>query len=754
MHEIVKQFIFTDERLSTIVKQHFDPQDPLEKAFFQLAESFMKAEPEPSLYELADVALLKGHKDLDLFVLYMAFYSGFCWARSQKTHALSIYKLGLTIDLSKCHLITRLYYFVSVDESERLIHKNAKSQILDLTILKQIPEDTPRRATLLFNVATVLSNIGRLEDIKDKLVLLDLKHDAHKYTYADAALINSIITGNAHEAQHHLISFKKLYPIDDITPMKFREDLIRILQLDFNLNMYNVDELKKYAEAYAFITEKKFDLAEKAYQESLEKSHGEYFVEAIQKFIPLHIELNRQNAGKARLLLFEIKEQNDYMLDFFRVRLALLEDEKEKASFYFQRLLANIQRYKAFGRLAFEMKFSHELENHDLLNLSKDILLGFTYPTGQLQVKKIEEDLELDDTNDVKMIGKSPQIKEILRSLTQYADLEETVYIHGETGTGKELVARALHEKSLRKNEPFLIINCGTLTDTLLESELFGHEIGSFTGAHKTRTGIFESAGKGTVFLDEFGEISHRLQVALLRVLENREIRPVGSNITKKIFCRVVVASNKDIRLAVEEKRFREDLYYRINLFDIYLPPLRERKEDIPLLLQHYINLKSTKPTVLSNSLLSTLSAYHWPGNIRELKNEMERCRIINKGKQIIDLTDFDFSRLRQSDETKNQQQNPIPTPTQTEPIVNFSSVNNDRIQGIIFRPNKADQRLEYLKRLFQEHKKLTRAQIIEILQISPSTATRNLDLLLQENFIKKVAPSKNTRSHYFLLNE
>ncbi len=341
-------------------------------------------------------------------------------------------------------------------------------------------------------------------------------------------------------------------------------------------------------------------------------------------------------------------------------------------------------------------------------------------------------------------------MQELQYLITQYANLNDTVYIHGETGTGKELVARALHESSTQKNEPFLAINCGALSDTLLESELFGHEAGSFTGAIKSRIGIFESAGKGTVLLDEFGEISPRMQVALLRVLENQEIRRIGSNQAKKIKCRILVSTNKNLLHAVNDKKFREDLYYRVNRFDIHLPPLREHKEDISILTHHYLNLDAEKghEMLLSDNLINALGDYKWPGNVRELRNEIERCRIFNKGKKVIELNDFDFSRLEPLVKTQENNKRFESKLSATE----LPLSEKDRVQQILFEAKEKSQRQETLLQLFRDYKKLTRIQIIKILKVSPSTASRDLEDLIQQNIIEKITPTKSSRSYYFIL--
>jgi transcriptional regulator with GAF, ATPase, and Fis domain len=207
---------------------------------------------------------------------------------------------------------------------------------------------------------------------------------------------------------------------------------------------------------------------------------------------------------------------------------------------------------------------------------------------------------------------------------------KSTVLVYGESGTGKELVARAIHENSSRSANKLVTVNCCALSETLLESELFGHTKGSFTGATGNKVGLFEEADGGTIFLDEIGDISLALQVKLLRVLQEGEIKPVGANFNKRVDVRVIAATNKDLELLVKENKFREDLYYRLKVLYISLPPLRERREDIPRLVDHFLRLnarRAGKPVgAVSEPALAKLCSYPWPGNIRELENAMERA--------------------------------------------------------------------------------------------------------------------------------
>jgi len=243
------------------------------------------------------------------------------------------------------------------------------------------------------------------------------------------------------------------------------------------------------------------------------------------------------------------------------------------------------------------------------------------------------------------IIGKSPAMKKVLSLTSRFADNESPVLITGDTGTGKELIAKAIHFNSRRKNKPFVIKNCGVKTETLLESELFGHIKGAFTGADRNKPGLFKQADGGTIFLDEIGEAPAPTQVAILRVLETGEIRPVGANATEYVDVRIISATNRDLSEEMADNNFRRDLFYRLNTFTIELPSLSHRRDDIPLLVHYFLKKLKIK---LNNEQLSitpealeVLSRYHWPGNIRQLENEIERAAVVNDLKGRIDVNDL-----------------------------------------------------------------------------------------------------------------
>jgi DNA-binding NtrC family response regulator len=243
-----------------------------------------------------------------------------------------------------------------------------------------------------------------------------------------------------------------------------------------------------------------------------------------------------------------------------------------------------------------------------------------------------EDAVEEEELPETEMIGSSPAMVEIYKTVDRVAETDATVIVEGETGTGKELVARLIHNMSRRRNQPFVAVDCGAIASNLLESELFGAMRGAFTGSDRDRTGVFETASRGTVLLDEIGEIDLKFQLALLRFLDTRQIRPVGAARAKEVDVRVIAATNCNLQRMVDERKFREDLWYRLNTVRIELPPLTERRSDIPLLAQFFLskyNQRYERKVKLIDSGLRALENHPWPGNIRQLQHVIERLVIL-----------------------------------------------------------------------------------------------------------------------------
>jgi formate hydrogenlyase transcriptional activator len=237
------------------------------------------------------------------------------------------------------------------------------------------------------------------------------------------------------------------------------------------------------------------------------------------------------------------------------------------------------------------------------------------------------------------LIGSSPKFRAVLENVKIVAPVTAAVLLQGETGTGKEMIARAIHDASPRRQQQIVTVNCAAIPAALLESELFGHERGAFTGAVDSRMGRFKAADRGTLFLDEIGELPIELQPKLLRVIQEHEFERLGSSQTTRVDVRIVAATNQNLEQMVAERRFRTDLYYRLNVFPITLPPLRERPEDIPLLVAHFVRVFAQRHgksiEVIPDHIMTAIENYNWPGNIRELQNFIERSVILTRGTEL-----------------------------------------------------------------------------------------------------------------------
>ncbi len=289
---------------------------------------------------------------------------------------------------------------------------------------------------------------------------------------------------------------------------------------------------------------------------------------------------------------------------------------------------------EAIKRGAFDY-ITKPFENQDLVSRVERLVEKRTEQEQRRElIREVRKHSEFDP-----IIGQSEPMLKLMATVARVAQTESTVLIYGESGTGKELIAQAIHAHSPRKNGPFVAVNCGAIPETLQESEFFGHLKGAFTGAYANHKGMFEVGDKGTVFLDEIGEMSPSAQVKLLRFLQNNEIRRIGDSMPKRVDVRLIAATNKDLRQEVAERRFREDLFYRINVVPVTAPTLRERKDDIPLLVEHFLkrfgDINGNRVRKVSRRAMSMLVNYDWPGNVRELENVVQRALAFADGEEI-----------------------------------------------------------------------------------------------------------------------
>jgi len=333
-----------------------------------------------------------------------------------------------------------------------------------------------------------------------------------------------------------------------------------------------------------------------------------------RKILFLNARRIERNSGQVKLILLSIEDATDR------------EDQKNAL----EELVDRRTRELVIARIEAEEKRKiTEAALTQVLQLKEQLFLERAY---------LQEEIKLENNHET-IIGQSDVLKNVLHKVGQIASSNTTVLVLGETGTGKELIARALHNSSLRKKRALIKVNCATLPANLIESELFGHEKGSFTGSQSRHLGRFEIADGATLFLDELGELPMELQAKLLRVLQDGEFERVGSSQTIKVDVRIIAATNRNLEKEVRNGHFREDLWYRLNIFPITVPPLRDRRDDIPLLVAFYIK-KITKRMgksieIIPEHVMNGLKEYHWPGNIRELENVLERAVINSSGPKL-----------------------------------------------------------------------------------------------------------------------
>ena len=525
-------------------------------------------------------------------------------------------------------------------------------------------------------------------------------------------------------------------------------------------------------------------------------------IDGFDEYGLIRAELAAGNQEAARRLLLNRRNLGsvNYIDDLFWTRVELLAGNRDTAVHHFSLLLAAIEKYQAQGRLEFELRLACEIAPADLVELSRKAG-DRKVQSFQLEPLTRRTAIHKKETRAFdQLIYSSSEMATVRNLILNFTKHDVPLLITGETGTGKDLIARAVHDAGSRRSKTFLAINLAAIPEMLIESELFGHKRGSFTGANLTHAGLFREAGEGTIFLDEIGEISPKLQVALLRVLETGEVRPVGSTEIYHIRCRIIAATNADLVQLANIGRFRQDLVFRLKRLEIPVPPLRNRPDDILALARHFMDLdrESGVHVILSPQLETVLCQYDWPGNVRELRNVIERMRLLNSDKLSYDVNDFPLAKalpvtqeIEQKTEYANlsatlgfspQNQNlttkitmgpklnpkaslpgsPAKSISQSGADFHFGAdaslthgrMSREQVRVFLAKERSLLRQLDHLRELFYEHEKLRVSEIIQILNISRATATRYINRLLQERLIRKVEPNASPRTHYYILKK
>ncbi|OVE76987.1 hypothetical protein BVX97_00195 [bacterium E08(2017)] len=754
-NDVIQRYISSDEQLSTILSGAESDNSPIIRALSLISKALNNDIPAKSAIIEANKVDINTSDD-DICALFLAYWAQLAYhqahaieERLEESWALLNRARALTSDRTPREIVFQLNFVES--RLLAIAGNHDKQEILLKVSLDMLHNDSPRRKLALIELAYFLALSGRLSEIDKSLNSIKSFSNSFKREWVTAVrFINFVETGNVESASalipelsrsdfqaEPMRDFQKYSTLLDILssppPLTDKESQNEILSAD----------IPDWAMALRCLLSGKIHQALR-WARIHEKSSQPYVTnQDFVSFNLLRAELAESNAEAAqRIINLRHKRGNHHYLDnLFLARIASLENDTDTASELFAQLLDFAEKHQALGRVKFELLLAEDIPRNRLFDfLTTANLIRSQKPKKGDKPQSTENPLKhIDDKGESdRIVYSTPIMSDIMESVSQFAQVEVPVLITGETGTGKELIARALHDSGPRSSKPFLAINCGAISESLLESELFGHAKGAFSGAAAAHQGLFEEAADGTIFLDEIGEITPRLQVALLRVLETNEIRPVGSSQSRRIYCRVIASTNADLQHLEQNNKFRKDLIFRLRRLVINLPALRDRSDDILLLATHFLN-SGRAPDVyatISARLAARLLSYSWPGNVRELRNTIERMRLMNSDKLYYDAEDLELP-------TGGPAAPVIPSASPLAPIPLIQ-------EGTIKKGRSRVRRLEDLRELFRQNSILTRNEIARTLDISPNTATADLKELCGEGFIEKKQPSASPRSAYF----
>jgi DNA-binding NtrC family response regulator len=641
-----------------------------------------------------------------------------------------------------------------------------------------VPQSSPRRRELVFSRMDVLARRGELSEGEEELRKLeDTIQTGLRPSAGEIALVrfvDCVQAGRTAEAEalrgriatpKGIVGFAAAEALPTLDLMLGRWDLDRPRTAEEERCWEQWPPV--WAKSTRLLWERK---PQQALELAREMEGSELTWVGFISYLLIRAELASGNGEAARRIIAMKRTQGGghYLDNLFLARVGLLAGNRAAAAEHFALVASAVERYRARGRLDFELSLACELHPTDLLDLAgrapatPSAAPAPAAAVGALSRRPGPGGTDGGDRGAERLVGQSRQIGEIRKQIRDFAAHEAAVLITGETGTGKELVARALHEESPRTAEPFLAVNCGAISESLLETELFGHERGAFTGAVRARKGLFEEAGRGTILLDEIGEIPPRLQVALLRVLETHEVRPVGCSRTRSIGCRVIAATNVNLTEMIATQRFRQDLYYRLAKLEVRMPALRERSEDILVLADLFLRRDrgDRRKPVMAEDLKEVLLAYRWPGNVRELRNEVERMRLLNSdglsyelGMLSAAIREKTNSPIRPAPEPAREPERETGQPVGRENSMKAASAPDARtVEQIIDGGRSQLRRLARSRELFRKFQVLTRIELATTLGVSHDTVTRDLKMLCAEGLIEKVLPTASPRTHYFRL--
>jgi DNA-binding NtrC family response regulator len=778
---LVDRYVTTDLPLTDILADAPQPRQPVAQALLLIEECLNGNRLARDVLRIAENVDIK-HCDPEMLMLMLCSWAELSsrLGRINESETLLHRIRALTSPALHPAILARTLVLEAfmADCSGNLTNRENKLR----AALETIPATSPRRKFIIWEICLLLARQGRGNEERNWLneMMWQCNERLPPSAVQLVQFVNAIETGSLKEAADlmpriaasspHLL-FKEAASI----PYRGYQALLQLMHGIPDSTPEPTGGMPAWITITSHLLERQPDAALALAREDATRNLHALTGSGFEAFSLVRAELAaRHPEGALRVLNLRNSKGNvHYLDDMFRARAEYLRANRRAAAECFNKALQAVDKYDAKGRLDFELRMACEIDYGDIVSLTQDAARREAKQSARRAaelsaVTQTEQAQNNAATTPEIIIGRSPAYQQLCEVIARFAPLDAPVLITGETGTGKELVARALHSASPRANEQFTALNCGSITETLLESELFGYTRGAFTGAVRDHKGLFESTGKGTLFLDEIGNISPRLQQALLRVLETSEIRPVGSSATRKVSCRIIAATNAGLEELAQHGLFRSDLLYRLQRLGIHITPLRERREDILPITRHFIDIGRPIGThaKLSNELIEALRSYQWPGNVRELRNVIERMRLLHSDKlsyndndleikfHAVNIGEKPFAATVAQHIPPPAGAQPANQPAIATPLQPDAPAPAVTMADVLQQGNSPMRRLEKLKALFTEHRKLTRNEVINVLHVSPNTATKDLKCLCEQHFIERIEPSASSRSYYFQLVE
>lgn len=782
INPIIERFVTSDTRLETILQETTEPRPVLAQASLYMQECLNGKRLAKDAVQAARSVPIKG-SDPELLVLMLSAWTELLCHIGQPAEAEILTHRIKPLMCADTHPEIRAKAMQAEAILADATGNKAKAEQIMRNIIKLLPPFSPRRKFHLWELGLFLAQQGRCVEYQSEMKELTWQcNDNFELTNVLVVqYINNVETGRTLEATQLAPQIAGCEAFRHLSRIRFTGYQTLLKLMDEHSSKWHLftrerkkDDLPIWIQVIYSLLSKDTEEALRIARLDAEKMLSSIFGSGFDSYNMIRAELaaGKKESALRLIKMRESRGNKHYLNDLFMARAELLNNNSNAASQHFAETIKAVEYYRARGRLDFELRLACELSPDAIVRLTQSAEKkahrsktsqpsAGSSPLAQKTSQPLYHKLDM-------ILGRSPEITEIRQTISRFAELDAPVLVTGETGTGKELIAKALHEISSRSNEPFVAVNCGSITDTLLESELFGHERGSFTGAERANKGLFEEARGGTIFLDEIGEISRHLQAALLRVLETSEIRAVGSTKSKIVNCRIIAATNSHLNEIAEQNLFRKDLLFRLQRLGIHIPPLRKRPDDIMPLARHFMD--AGRPmgihAVMSNDLKKKMQSYEWPGNVRELRNVIERMRLMHSDKLSYDIEDLDLKfhtdsakqNAPNTESTAKPRPEPEYPPETNENIPDKKekkqSDANAHVDDVLSKGRSPVRQLERLRKLFERCNTLTRSEIIELLDISPNTATKYLKTLCDENLVERIEPSQSTRSHYFVLKQ